>query len=148
MHKLACLLLASAVVGTAASGCRSSKSAKDDAEMKGPVSYVEMAKERFGDNAEFIENATSEFVLVVSKSKVSPLSVNDAVKFFVFGKKENEVTYESEIVGSVTWLDDYHLEVVVLPRVVKADAESGGVTYRVDARTGSRVEETTPSRHR
>jgi hypothetical protein len=69
------------------------------------------------------------------------------VSFVVYGKGQESVTYESEVIGSVTWLDDYHLEVVVVPGMVKADSSPRSVTYRVDARSGARVEMGAPARH-
>lgn len=148
MTRLISLLFFSAVVGTIAAGCKSSEASKETPQMETPAPYVQLAKERFGDDAEFIENSTGDFVLVVSKTEPSQMAPQPTASFFVFGKEKGEVTYESEIVGSVTWLDDYYLEVVVIPGIVKADSEPGGVTYRVDVRTGSRVEATTPARHR
>lgn len=128
--------------------CKSSETAKETPQDETPVTYLQLAEARFGKNAEFIENPTGEFVLVVSRSEPDQVNPHPTVNFFVFGKEEREVTYESEVIGSVTWLDDYHLEVVVIPGIVKADSDAGGVTYRVDARTGSRVEMIAPSRRR
>jgi len=148
MTRLIFLLSFTAVVGMIAAGCKSSEGSKDASQVETTPSLLQLAKERFGDNAEFIGNAKGDYVLVVSKTEPSQMSPQPTASFFVYGKEKNEVTYESEVVGSVTWLDDYYLEVVVIPGIVKADSEPGGVTYRVDVRTGSRVETTTPARHR
>lgn len=129
-------------------GCKSSEPPKEASQMDEPAApaYVELASERFGKNAEFVENPTGEYVLVVSRTEPSAQNPQPTVSFFVYGKTESDVTYESEVIGSVTWLDDYYLEVVVIPGIVKANAEPGGVIYRVDARSGSRVEMKAPSR--
>lgn len=142
MLRLTCLLLLALAAASIASGCKSS------GETKKPESYVALAKERYGDNAEFIDNATDEYVLVVSKTEPSQTAPQPTASFFVYGKEEGAVTYEDEIVGSVTWLDDYYLELVIIPEIVKADSEPGGVVYRVDVRSGSRVESTSPARRR
>lgn len=135
------------VVGIAVMpGCKSSDTTNEASSMQ--PRYVELAKARYGENVEFIDNGVGNFVLVVSKAKPSQMAPHPEVSFFVYGKEESDVTYESEVVGSVTWLDDYHLEVVIVPGIVKAGSEPGGVTYRIDVRTGSRVEVTPPARHR
>lgn len=128
--------------------CKSTEAPKEAPQMEAPATYVQLAQDRFGENAEFIENATGEFVLVVSRTEPDQMNPLPSVDFFVFGKEESTVTYESEVIGSVTWLDDYYLEVIVIPGIVKADSDPGGVTYRVDARTGSRVEMKAPARRR
>jgi len=129
-------------------GCKSSENPKETSQVEQSTipGYVVLAKERFGDKAEFIENPTGEYVLVVSQDEPTATASRPTVRFFVYGKNESDVTYQSEIIGSVTWLDDYYLEVVIIPGIVKLDAESGGVTYRVDARSGSRIEMKAPSR--
>ena len=138
------LCLTAALSGLAA--CKSSEAPKENEQMSSTPPYVQLAHERFGDNAKFVENPTGEFVLIVSESEIDQMNPHPKVTFFVYGKDQSEVTYESDVVGSVTWLDDYYLEVVVIPGIVRADAEPGGVTYRVDARSGSRVEIKGPSR--
>ena len=126
-------------------GC--SKGAKEVVETPPSPTYVDLAQQRFGKNAELVDNPTGEYVLVVSKMKQTAQNPQPTVSFFVYGKKQNDVVYEdTELVGSVAWLDEYYLEVVVIPGIVKVDAEPGGVTYRVDVRTGSRVEMKAPSR--
>ena len=131
---------------SALAACKCSEASKENEQMSTTPAYVQLAHDRFGDNAEFMENVTGEFVLVVSRTVPDQINPYQTASFFVFGKEEGEVTYESEIIGSVNWLDEHHLEVVILPRVVKADSEGGGITYRVDVRTGSRVELTTSGR--
>ncbi len=132
-------------------GCKSSEGSKETVQMDQSTTpaYVDLAGQRFGKNAEFVDNPTGEYVLVVSKTQPTAEHPQSSVSFFVFGKQQDEVVYEdSELVSSVAWLDEYYLEVVVIPGIVKADAEPGGVTYRVDARTGSRVEMKAPARRR
>lgn len=148
MRRLACILFLPLATAVTAAGCKSSEGTKQSDEAAARAEYMELAKERFGDDAEFIENPTNEFVLVVSKTEPSQTAPQPTASFFVYGMGEHEITYESEITGSVTWLDDYYLEVVVTPGIVKADSEPGGVTYRVDVRSGTRVESTGPARHR
>ncbi|HUF10388.1 MAG TPA: hypothetical protein VMO47_13795 [Rhodothermales bacterium] len=131
---------------SALAGCKCSEASKEKEQMSITPAYVQLAHDRFGDNAKLVENPTGEFVLIVSESERDQMNPHPKVTFFVYSKDQSEVTYESEVAGSVTWLDEYHLEVVVIPGIVRADSEPGGVTYRVDARSGSRVEIKAPSR--
>lgn len=147
MHRVIYLFSFVSIVGLVA-GCKSSEAPKEAPQVEEPPTYVELAESRFGKNAEFVENSTGEFILVVSKPEATAMDPHPQVSFFIYGKKQNQVTYQSEVIGSVTWLDEYHLEVVVIPGIVKADSDPGGVTYRIDARTGSRVEVGAPARRR
>ena len=134
-------------LATLIAGCKSTEAPKEVPEVDVATTYVSLAHDKFGENAEFVENRTGEFVLVVSKAAPTAMDPNPSVSFFVFGKDQDAITYESEVIGSVTWLDDYHLEVVIVPGIVKADSSPRSVTYRVDARSGARVEMGTPARH-
>jgi hypothetical protein len=115
-----------------AMGCRSSGG------QQAVPGYERVAADRFGDSVTFFPNAADGYVLCVHELASDVPMPYPRVSYFVFDKEVERIVFEEqEITGRVSWLDEYHIEVEIVPGTVTANRQPPQ-GYVVDVRTGER----------
>ena len=95
-----------------------------------------VAKERFGDNYQFINNESNTFILCFEKD-VKKNNPHISLHYFVYDLcKEKIVAEEKLIDAEINWLDDSNLEIRITPEVISEDEIS---IFRLNVLTGKKV---------
>ncbi|MGD8306929.1 MAG: hypothetical protein PVF17_09760 [Ignavibacteria bacterium] len=87
--------------------------------------YVNLAKEKFNDNYSIQMNSDKSCVLCFTKSldgnELAPL------KYFLYDLNNEKIIFEDAVgPGSVQWINDYQIQVSIIPGIVKGEENSEG----------------------
>lgn len=87
--------------------------------------YVKLAKERFNDNYSIQMNSDKSYVLCFTKSldgkEQAPL------KYFLYDLNNEKIIFEDAVgPGSVQWINDYQIQVSVIPGIIKGEENFEG----------------------
>jgi hypothetical protein len=119
-------------------GCRTS------GEQQSAPGFEQIAKHRFGESATFVHNAEGDYVLCMQEIETAVQEPHPKISFFVFDQAGSRVVFEeSEITGTVAWLDAYSIEVAIVPGMISSESQPLP-GYIVDVRTGERKSRSRP----
>lgn len=103
-------------------------------------SYLEIAKEKYGENVESILNSDKTYVLCMIKNPESNLIPNQVVQFFVYNKKGGEIIFEDKIANArVSWYNNTQLLITIQKGYVTGPTDTGKWSYIIDIKTGNKI---------
>lgn len=117
--RLSVLILQLTIVFALAS-CAPAKT--DSNSVASVAKYKKLAVDKYEDNITYRVNLTHSYVLCYQQSRPTSLNPFPPVQFFVYDIKNERVLFEDSLAnGSIKWLNNYQIQVSMIPGIVTGD---------------------------
>lgn len=105
------------------------------------TAYINVAKEKLGDNVKFDFNEDRSYVLC--QSEILPRAREKSFRFLVYKMKDEKVVMEQNVsAGFVQWLSAMEIEVFTTPGVMRNDQSRDDFTQVYHVATGKSTPKT------
>ncbi len=102
--------------------------------------YLNIAKEKFGDDATFTKSPDDSYVLCMKEVKGTATSPQNHIDYFAYDLSKAEVVLENSIDnGKVGWYSGFQLEVVNFPGTMAEGQTLDDYTKIINLKTGKSV---------
>lgn len=112
-------------------------SSKPPASGKATENYKTLASKKYGEGVDctFNESKTHVLCLKQEKVKLSPAIPQNPLRFFVYDLQNEKIVYEDSIEdGSVLWISNSELQIMIIPGIVSGDENPEDFTYIYDVK--------------
>jgi hypothetical protein len=90
-------------------------------ELSGFERAAVLAKEKFGDEYNLVENQDGKFILCY-KIREDKNQLHSSLHYFVYEASQNGIIFKEKLNDSkIKWIDDQNLEITITPEVISGD---------------------------